>query len=915
MSPLHTPTAAGRAMDRFGEALDAVVVEPPGRQNAAALVLLAGEGETATTHTVLNSLLHSLRKRLLADSAGLAPHAVIRPSAEYQAGPVTLLYEHITQDLIEAMPVGTGKLRFPSYWLLRDIVVGVEPAESGAGRAREVRRAAYAEHLRRTGRGRLRDQLREQASGWAQPVKFLVDLWMDWLAEPWYGYRIGRRMLRARNRNWYATWAQQLHGDPVRNFFASVQDLAPGGRNADPEVVENALLRALLSDLDGALRHRMLSPWRRRRVTRFVLFVEDAGPVDRGPSDARPGGPDRNRLQRFLAEYLVAAEKLGSRSTLVVGCVQPEFAVELAVEPQADFEGAAEALRSGMRSRNGLVAVAVPVRPEAEVAEWSADRHPKIMTRVFRWGPVAGIALRCVTAAAVGAGLIGGWYFAGFSLFDEKCPSNQFENDYGPGCLGLSDGTEAQRFDGMAKGFGDLFAKIADGNGTAEELAKEKGREVRTVVYFGPMSGNAADLGGSLAELHGVALAQHENNVLADRDIRSVGLRVLLANAGPGFKAARRVANKVVERTDEERIAGVVGFGQSRPETHDAMQAFAEKHISMIGTSATADTMVENNAASDLYYQLAPNNRRQAHIMKAFLKGQPGVLPKRTAGSNSMAIVVSNPKDEYSRNLSDDFIKVFADGEPLPMRYVPSRIGSLGGLAKDVCDKIRSRNMPIVWTARAQELVVFLGKFKDTPCNEQATPLTVLGGDDVTNAMLDEDRPTLNQGLSLYHVMLAAPRGADTYRSGDFVASYKKFYKGEKSNDKMLQDSHAALGYDGVKVLAHAIERAYIAGEGFDKSAVSVSLHDDFKGDFSGVTGVIDFSDDSRVPVNKAIYVVRDSDPSSSGSAGGSESSYSVVLKCGNFGDGKDNLTRWGPEGDTSKYPCPDDRHPSDPAT
>ncbi|MEV0783160.1 hypothetical protein AB0I52_09280 [Streptomyces sp. NPDC050423] len=48
-----------------------------------------------------------------------------------------------------------------------------------------------------------------------------------------------------------------------------------------------------------------------------------------------------------------------------------------------------------MRSRNSpvAVAVAVPTRPEAEVAEWSAGLYPRIMTRDFRWGPVAGIAL------------------------------------------------------------------------------------------------------------------------------------------------------------------------------------------------------------------------------------------------------------------------------------------------------------------------------------------------------------------------------------------------------------------------------------------------------------------------------------------------------------------------------------------
>ncbi|MFB7191588.1 hypothetical protein ACFCZT_41315 [Streptomyces sp. NPDC056230] len=908
MSPSHTRVPARRAIDRFVEAWDAVVVESPDRQNAAALVLLTGEGATVATH----SLLHSLRARLVADNTELAPHALIEPGRAYHAGPVTMLYEDITEDLARTMPAGTGRLTFPSYRLLRDIVAGEEPAESGLGRARAVRRAVYAEHLRRTGRGRLREQLREQASGWAQPVKFLVELWMDWLAEPWYGYRIGRRMLRARNRNWYATWARQLRGTPVRDFFASVQDLAPGGRDADSEVVEQVLLRALLSDLDNALRHRVLSPWRRRRVTRFVLFVEDAGPADRRPPDAPPGDPEGAYLRRFLAEYLVAAEELRSRSTLVVGCVQREFAAELEVAAQADFEAAAGELQSRMRSRSGPVALAVPVRPEAEVAEWSARDHRKIMPRFFRWGPVAGLTLRCLTVAAVGAALIGGGYFTGVLPFTGMCPSGQFGNPYGAGCLGLSDGTGPQRFEGMPKEFDRLFGKIAENNRAADN--NSKGRDaavVRTVVYFGPMTAGFAtdpELGGSLPELRGVALAQHDININeAKNNNKVVQLKVLLANTGPGFKGAERVAEEVVKRAKkDEGIVGVIGFGQSQPGTYDAMKVFDEASIPMIGTSATADDMQDQ---SNQYYQLAPTNDREARIMTAFLRYQPIIQSSNgTMSPAKNAIVMSDPEDNYSSNLAEDFTRAFGKSRIASIKYTPSRDGkSLTDQANQVCEKLTADpNTAVVWASRARELKAFLDKYRDTTCDGK---VTVLGGDDVTNSLLGDNKSIIanNIGLSLYHVTLALPKLTHTNKAREFVNKYNAYYRHEADNDEMLQDSHSALGWDAMAALSHAIGKSYSdsGDKNFGKSTVSKSLNGDFQGaEVQGVTGIIDFSGDSRVPTNKPMYVLHDTGSLLHGTDGKSKNAPVEVLKCGLFGAGSQGLSRWGPE---LKYRCPVD--------
>ncbi|MEU8710389.1 ABC transporter substrate-binding protein [Streptomyces sp. NPDC048565] len=905
MSPSYTRVPAHRAIDRFAEAWDALVVAPPGQQYAAVLVLLTGEGESQpSTRTPLNSsLLHSLRARLVADDTALAPHALIEPRPAYGAGPATLLYDDITEDLDRTMPAGTGKLKFPSYWLLRDIVTNEELAERGTSRAREVRRAAYAEHLRRTSWARQHEQPREPTPGWLQPVKFVVELWTDWLAEPWFGYRTGRRMLRARNRNWYATWAWQLRGSPVRNFFASVQDLAPGGRNADSAMVDQALLRALLSDLDDAFRNRVLSPWRRRRVTRFVLLVEGAEPVDHQAPDALPGGPDGAPLQRFLTEYLVAAEELRSRSTLVVGCAQPEFAAELEAAPQADFEAAEGALRSGMRAQRGPVALTVPVRPEAEVAEWTARGQRKITPRFFRWGPVPGLALRCVMVTAVGATLIGGWHFTGFSPFS-ACPSGQFESRDRSTCLGVSDGT--REFKGMPENFKYLFEKVATTN---KEAGKSKGKnaaEVRTIVYFGPMTANAAGdsgLGGSLPELSGVAYSQHKHNEDVKRNGKGVQLKVLLANTGPLFEEAKAAAKEVVKMADEKNIVGVIGFGQSRSETYDAMKIIGEKGIPMVGTSATADSMLDPTKGSKLYYQLAPTNSRQAGILKAFLENEP-LFPQGESEKTETAdkaLVVSDKDDEYSKNLADDFTKEFGKGKVISENYTPSKDDSPATLASNVCQEIKGKNIPIVWTARANELDSFYTQYQKTGCDGK---LTVLGGDDVTNLSPES---TQRKGLSLYHVTLTRAGSNGTNRAKEFVKGYDEFFNDWEDAGKNPQGSHSALGFDAVDLLSEAVNRARSKSYGdFRMDAVSVSLSSNFTTGYQAVTGFIAFEEEWRVPKNKAIYIVRYPNSSLSGSNAKGAKDPSVVLKCGNFGSEEHGM-KWGPEENPQKYECPVD--------
>ncbi|MGP3969250.1 hypothetical protein [Streptomyces sp. 6N223] len=901
------PTTAEGRPDRKAKARD---VLPP-------VVLLLGDGAPQDVYKLDRGLLHPGSGRHAHVETQVPSH---RPPGD---GVRPLCCDIQPEVLRQGVVPGTGRLKLPNFSLTRRIVDGMRTAAAGGPTGPTALRDYCYEHER----GPVRDALWRIAGtneGGPGGGLTLAGAW-NWLAGPLcqtlprrlWARRWTRRLLRSKRHRWYAEWVNRdrtplLGAEFFTHAFNRVGGLvasdAPGGLPAAERErrLEQLLLRALLVDLKRwgrAGRWARLSPWRRRRVTRYVLPVH------------LPGGPDaeaRERGVRFLEEYATAAHWVACAPVLLVAdCPAPE-AVEGpdAPEPVAGGERHTPAEAAGvLRAARGRPAVVRPLLVELDdglpAGVPASDRAPK--RRLV--GPGAEAAAWCVVASLVlgGAGRVA-W---------------EAGRDPSADCLGAAAGevsapTAQDGPPALAAEYGEARAMIAEQNALAEDAARE-GDEVRTVAYVGVgMAGSdeewEARSDGAVPELRGVALAQRELNREADDDKLKVWLRVeLYDRAGEKYTDAEAVAEDIVadaEAADPgspEEIAGVVGFAQSRADTQAAVRILEAARIPVVATTATADAM----NSGTYYHQMAPPNSREAQITSQFarqaniVETAPGAcVPADTA------VVIQDPDDLYSASLGDGFATLFADAggswrklwhspdaqdaaTPPPGDPRVTWEPSIHDVAQAVCDEVRSAaggDTMVYWTARSREFQAFLTDYKDsTPCGGDR--LTVVGGNELTNAALSGlyETPVWPDWLRLYHTAHVLPVGASpSHIAREFNDHYAAHFG---PDDLWRNDGHAALAHDAMQVLAEAADGALAAtgGQELSRSNVHNELHAGIEKE--GASGHIDFAEGEAVSRNKPVVILHHT-----------EAGSTPVLSCGWFSQTEDPAESWGP-GDG--FDCP----------
>ncbi|MFC9651130.1 ABC transporter substrate-binding protein [Streptomyces sp. NPDC056937] len=915
----HSRIPAYPGVERFVDAFDKLVVQPRRSRSRVPVVLLSEPGGGDAGRRIVAGL----RSRMRGRSEVLAPHAYIPRIPDGADRPPLELFEHLTLQLAETMPPGTGELRPHSYRLLRSVVTA--PAIEGLMERRhaELRNHCYAEHRNwsRTAQSLWWLGGRDQASGGT-----LLELLWNFIAGPLFqrlpravfGWRANRRMLgRARSRSWYAEWVRRQHGSPPTDFFRSALDLVHGEPAQEPERMDRVLMHALLADLDQACRARLLNPWRRRRTSRFVLLFDEAGPAD-------------SRAQRFLRELRSAMEDLRCTSVFAVAGGVRSLASRI---PDIDATGLAHAgaeltniERRGM-TPGQPTGIVVPVEegPEDDqAAVYWLGRWPTLVTPSPRWGPgaeVAGVLGIGALALTLAAGLVLVPDFASRGA-DDPCQGSTFLGTDGQ-CVGVADG---------ASGFGGapgeqavqaVLQQIERQNEEADSALAGRpagdprpGR--RTVVYFGPLTGgeDAEDpvRGGTLAELRGIALAQRHINTLALRSGERVPLRVLAANAGDRFKDAPAVADRIAELAARDpSIAGVVGFGQSRRNTYDAMRTLDAAGIPMVGTSGTADELLRQG---EHYYQTAPTDARAAELMAAFASHAGMTADGLTVRG---VVLVADATDAYSNSLAASFRASYGPGRTDVLLYTPTDApepgavpGALGGrsvptvedLAREVCRSVREEpRTAVVWSARGSQLPLFLTEI--ARLSGDCPEISVLGGDDVTTA-LTEDRRLLDdfKGLTLFYASHGyAPAQAErSPEAAAFLTAYDRAYGRDRgaATWAMRGDGHVALAWDALRYLAEGVDQAWRTTGGrddrLDRTLLQGVLYQGLgDGGFDGATGRIDAhgaAGGGRLTDDKLLAVLR-----------GTDDEPVTELLCGTVARG-DRRTTWGPV--TGKeHPCP----------
>jgi ABC-type branched-subunit amino acid transport system substrate-binding protein len=389
-----------------------------------------------------------------------------------------------------------------------------------------------------------------------------------------------------------------------------------------------------------------------------------------------------------------------------------------------------------------------------------------------------------------------------------------------------------------------------------------------------------------------------------------VPLRVLAANAGDRFKDAPAVARRIVDLAEKDRsIVGVVGFGQSRRRTYEAMVILDQAGLPMVGTSGTADELLRQG---EHYYQTAPTDARAGQVMASFAE-HAAMVDGRTA---LRVRLIADPSDAYSASLATAFRSAYGDERTGMLLYTPTdapepspvpggpagpSVQAMEDLAREVCRAVAAEpRTAVVWAGRGSHLQLFLGELARD--SRDCPKVAVLGGDDVTNALTEEHRPwEVFAGLTLYYVShgrAPALSGASGEASA-FLSAYDRTYADDHGarTGGMRQDAHVALAWDAMRYLAEGVDQAWRGTGGnddrLDRGLLQAVLYQGLGGGgFDGATGRIEAhgaAGGGRLTEKKLTAVEQ----------GGAKGSRTVLL-CGTVARG-DVRDVWGPQ----THPCP----------
>ncbi|MDT0309028.1 hypothetical protein RM780_18980 [Streptomyces sp. DSM 44917] len=805
--------------------------------------------------------------------------------------------------LRQRAPRKTGRLRLTNFSLMRDALAWAQqqqggpdqqapnppPADGDAAIRPGIRLRNHCYTLARGPGLRLLSWLGGVveapggfASRWALAAGPVFHQLPRWL----WARRRTRRLMRSRRTAWFA---KLIHDGPLAggDFFEELHDrLTPLVRGSDrrsPErrerELEQMLLRALLTDLARWGRPGRISPWRRRRTTRFLLLIRLA--------DGEAG----RRGARFLEEYARAAVATGCGAALVAADAP-------AGTPVAGQEATLPEAAARLRAKDGAGGAVAPLLVPLPGELPGGDPYQARPVRRIWCGPAVETVAWCA-ALAMGLGSFA-WSLDPFPE-DTTCLTFPAGQD-APGVAPGSD-QEAPPLDAEYR---EARRRIEEQNEAADRAERAGEGTVRTVAYIGAgATGSDDELArrsdGAVPELRGVALAQQDINEAAARDEDRIWLRVALYDqAGERYADAATVAEQIIrdaEATAPE-IIGVVGFAQSRTQTRDAVGDLTEAGLPVVTTSATANEM----DPGQYFRAAAPPNSREAEVVSRFARSANIVRENPEAGQDTpggcvpaeAAVVVQDPRDLYSDGIGDRFAEEFAEGAegvedagdaedavlqvlhtpegpPAPAPSEGSRVAAdtPEEIAVEVCEAVTDEPRTVVyWAARSVEFQAFLHEYESvTDCTDDA--LTVLGGNELTNAVLSGSYDT-PAWLRLFHTAHVLPIGhqALSDEAQDFNDDYDAAF-GE--DDLWRNDGHAALAHDALQLLADAGSDAFQT-VGDEVAAQNVQQSLDGGLSRQGASGYLAFDGRDAYSEDKPVVVLHHTDDGSG-----------PVLYCGRF--------------------------------
>ncbi|WP_405064021.1 hypothetical protein OG474_20875 [Kribbella sp. NBC_01505] len=790
------------------------------------------------------------------------PDAELQPVSVEEVDELVNLLDRATTGLKDNL---AGGYDFPRYDLVRWLM------GQSFGEAKQVRRALYRRAVGGAGDSDgLWARIQLQLPGWLQVLTLWLLPTLFWLRHS------GRVPLLSGTYRWLRNQPYLARGDD--NLFELARRVTGEKRpEQDPERFAGLLVNAFLEDLRAGF--RPIEWVHRHRATHPILLV---GPISRSN-----GG---YLLVRMVAEVRNDTMRFDPLLLVTIGRKVPPLALEPG-EAKVDESVAAwraRHLQESLQRWIGAWLLVFPIgasqvaatrklslknrpvsRPTEDEREVRFHRAVGPMWRRRSGGwLIIGTVLAVLAATYAGIGVLDDRRHCGGDgfrwLFFEAVDTSVARVD--GDCVGLTDGTNALLY--PSESFGPVGDKILEQNRQAVELSKrEPERPVITLASLTSTSDGSSSPGGFTAEreqLAGLAVAQAVQLGKPAQRYEPI-LRVLIANAGPRYRHADRVAAQLgALAAKDPSVVAVVGMVESRQSTQDMIRKLAAVGLPTVAATLTADQMVD---VSRMYLQISPQNRREAAVVAAHARNQvaTGKDPFGHALTRKVTVYKSDdPADTYSQNLAKDVLQAFA---AVGISGTSSSFGPQSGgtdpaaAGREACDH---QGEIVFFAGRGQvDFQAFLSGIQDR-CRTR--PPYIIGGDDTTKYVADRGVSGLNQSVPFQYLALSlAPDLLEnaTSESADFYGRLEELFPYEKTDRGRSLDGHAALSYDSAYAIVLAtsfLRRDNIAVNGGTVWAglQSITDADGAKRGYQGVTGRIDFggSVSRRVPVNKPVAIV-----------------------------------------------------------
>jgi hypothetical protein len=421
-------------------------------------------------------------------------------------------------------------------------------------------------------------------------------------------------------------------------------------------------------------------------------------------------------------------------------------------------------------------------------------------------------------------------------------------------CVGITDPRAAAGlFPDLAAQLNLITAQNAD---ALDQHDAQPGRPLLTLVYVGVLTepnDDSNSLSTELEGLKGAAVAQRWQ--LDSHGPTDPLVQILVANGGQQMSSGPAVADTVVRMAHTDpHIVGVLGLSQSYQATLDTVSRLAVSGIPSIGATLTTDVLANS---SPLYYQIAPQNKREADVVAAYVQHlqQSGALapgvPLRTYYS-------ADPTDRYSSNLNTDITASFAH-LGFPTESVP--FGSPGQPNDATAAGRGACGYPgiVFYAGRPQpDFGSFLNSIRN--CGSQPLPARIIADDDTTRYVADPNTRRRYGSIPFDYVAFSAtpPLAAGTEQ--DFYTAYDTLFGSDTPGASL--DGHAALSFDAVLTFVYAVGYLRVDDQPIPMTPAAVwrqiSSISGPKG-FAGASGYIDFGADvnRHVPIDKPVLVLK----------------------------------------------------------